>query len=108
MVDSDTLQLLPDRYFANMLAPFVRFGQYGNPIASDGAMNMFSRGRDLESNPFANILFPGLRTGARFGGFNGTLVPANFESSSNIVGIIREIASGSWLLAGDFGLIINE
>ncbi|HZW61497.1 MAG TPA: hypothetical protein VFF04_04705 [Candidatus Babeliales bacterium] len=98
-IDDATVQPLPDITFKNSPAPFINFGSYRNQYATDGALYLHSLDRDLSENPTVvagNIkrLF--------------TIVPLDFAGFSTIVRLVRNSASGSWLVAGDSPMRFNE
>ncbi|MDR3549915.1 MAG: hypothetical protein P4L31_00745 [Candidatus Babeliales bacterium] len=106
-VSDTTIQWIPNYYSAGIPAPIINFNSFKDVIATDGASFLNGVSRDLLRPPFVNILF-GLKRSQRSIISDNSNVPLVFGSSSHITQILRSAASGSWLVAGDFGLQVNE
>lgn len=103
-INSNSLQPLPDfillvPYDNGMPTFFVNFGQTRSAIAEDGTILLNSRDRDLEQPPFVYNKVRADRTVIPLSGIN---------IAGDITRMFRSIASGSWFIAGDLGLRLNE
>jgi len=108
LVEQDSIQFIPDLFLQGILSPFIRFGEFRNAVDGDGAARFAARGRNLELDPIVRLLEANLATGRAFAEVFSNTVPLTFTSSSNIIRVLRSFASGSWLVAGDFGIFANE
>lgn len=104
-IDNDTIVPLPDIKVKGRLSPFTAFNQYVHLINFDGTDNFFARNRKLIKNSalrgavsaWEPMLFDRV-----------VRVPLEIENYNYIVSMVRSSASGAWLVAGDFGLRVNE
>lgn len=102
-ISDTTLQTIPDIF---KLVPFgnggpsyfVNFGNVRDVIAKDGAV-LFN-GRDRE-DPEALFFDNNTRT-------NRTVIPLDISTGNDVLHALRSCGTGSWFIAGDFGLRINE
>ena len=93
-VTSSTLEPLPDIHIKGILTAFKTFRNFRSIILYDGA-DLFSSRDQVRNQPL--------------GLFNRNIrVPLCFDEGSIISAIVRDSASGAWIVAGDFGLRINE
>lgn len=104
-IDSNTVEPLPDMKIKDVLTAFNKFGQYVHLINFDGTDSFFVRDRRFAISP---MLRDELFTVAPFLFNRGVQVPLGIEEASSISAIMRSSASGAWLVAGDFGLRVNE
>lgn len=107
VVDDTTLQLIPNYFVVNIPAPIINYNGFRDVLATDGASFLSGLSRKLQQDPFVQILF-GLKRGVRNIFSSNTNVPLTLNSASRITNILRDSASGSWLVGGDFGLQVNE
>lgn len=105
-IDDSTIQLI-ENSIVNIPSPIINFNSFRDVIATDGALFLSGLSRDLKRPPFVNNLFDFKGRWHNNGGNSSTL-PLDLGSSSHITQILRSAASGSWLVAGDFGLQVNE
>ncbi len=110
-IDDNTIQPLPDIFVKDRLSYLMNYGQLRPMFATDGAMYFGARDRDLAINP--QVIVPSTATppqsGYRFVGVKGVAqLPVNISAGNNVTTLLRNFASGSWLISGDFGLQINE
>lgn len=104
-IDSNTIEPLPDVKVKDILTAFNTYGQYVQLINFDGTDNFFVRDRRFALSPMLrNELF----TLAPFVFNRGVQVPLGIEDGSSVSAVMRSSASGAWLVAGDFGLRVNE
>jgi hypothetical protein len=89
----------------DILTAFNKFGQYVHLFNFDGTDNFFVRDRRFALSP---ILRNELYTLAPFVFNRGVPVPLGVEDAASVSAITRSSASGAWLVAGDFGLRVNE
>lgn len=104
-IDSNTIEPLPDMKVKDILTAFNTFGQYVHLINFDGTDNFFVRDRRFALSP---MLRNELYTLAPFVFNRGVQVPLGVQDAASVSAITRSSASGAWLVAGDFGLRVNE
>lgn len=105
-VNNETVKLIPDMFINGKLSFFVNFGEYRNYIATDGAIISSSRSAYIDQSPFLEFAPIELKSGKRFGTRNSLqFAQKDFHSIGQL---IRNSASGAWMLPGDFGLRANE
>lgn len=107
-ITDTTIQPFPDFFVKDLHSYFISFGMQRNKLISDGSLYFSSR-KESDKNPFISLLQPTAqaRTGVRFLGTRAVTVPMN-PSDACITSLTRNSASGNWMIAGDFGLRINE
>ncbi len=98
-ITNSTMLPFRDIRVKNILSYYIGFGGYANNFITDGALKLHSRDRNLLQSPF-------VQSGTTTPTF--VELPLKIENASTIVRLLRSSASGSWLIAGDFGLQINE
>jgi hypothetical protein len=98
-IDANTVLPLHDIPIKDVFSSFIFFGNYANHFATNGALNLHSRNRDLTIPPL-------VRSGLTRRNF--VTLPLDLVNASTVVRLARESASGSWMVAGDFGLQLNE
>lgn len=98
LIDDTTILPLSDVEIEGFNSSFITFSGFRSTFTSDGALSLHTMGRTLLVSPY--IKTRGFRTGPeiRLGDGNGTLIGQ----------VLRSSTSGSWLVAGDFGIRINE
>jgi len=57
---------------------------------------------------YADVVTPGVRSKDSGVARQITLVPLVFDGAQTIARVMRSFGSGSWIVAGDFGLRMNE
>ncbi len=107
-LDDSIIQPLPDFFIEDIPSYFVNFGLFRNAFTTDGSLFFHAHDRDANEDPLLMLLPPGVRTGDRFTALRSSSIPLDLKGTSHIKPIIRNTASGSWLVAGDFGLRVNE
>ncbi len=107
-VTDSTMSQLPDYIVKDKPTFFINVGDYRNYMATDGAIFALSQSRYLKKKLFLEILDPLWRTRA----FRKSIESANKviqEGSAKHIGsMIRNGASGAWLVPTDQGLVVNE
>lgn len=88
-------------------APLVFYGGFRDLFATDGAAFFSARSRNLDAEPFVNMVV-GMLRGSPGNDQNVYPIPLSISTASHLTQIVRSFASGSWLVAGDFGLRVNE
>jgi len=97
-IDNNTVVPIPDEEIEGYSTAFLTFNGFRSTYTCDGALSLHSIGKTLLISPYVRTL--ALRTGAPapLDNGNGTLIGQ----------VLRSSTSGSWLVAGDFGIRINE
>lgn len=105
-IDNNTILPLPDIIVKNILTAFSTFGNFRNITLYDGA-DLFSTRDRAEIDP---PMFSRERVCvAPLVVYNrNTPLPLNIDESSIVSSMVRSSASGAWIIAGDFGLRVNE
>lgn len=93
-ITSTTIQAVPDILVEGTLSYFKNFGGFANQFATDGALDLYSRSRNLKTPPFIKSIQSVMP-------INDVPLPLNLASFSNIVRMEHSFASGSWLVMGD-------
>lgn len=111
VIDDTMLLPLPDLFIKDRPSFLVNFGDQRTVFATDGSVFFHARSREHQVNARVDAL-PILQSppasGFRFQGPRSSLVNTGIPTDSFIGSILRESASGSWLISGDFGLRVNE
>lgn len=89
-------------------APLVFYYGFRDIFATDGASFFNARSRNLNVDPFVNLVIGMLRGSAGNDQNVYTINPLNIATANHLTQIVRDFASGNWLVAGDFGLRVNE
>lgn len=111
-VTNTTLQTLPDYFVKNTPTFYLNVGDYRNYLATDGAIMALSQSRYIEQPPYVGLLGPNWHIGG---------VPQRLQQSveraqkvvqpltgKSMGKMLRQFASGSWLVGTDVGLFVNE
>ncbi|MCL4229095.1 hypothetical protein KJZ61_00195 [Candidatus Dependentiae bacterium] len=107
-VDNSTVQPLNDLFVKNSPSYLANLSGFRNLVSTDGSIRLVTVDRDLTTAPSAVVLMPSLATGLGAVLANSTVVPLNFSHAGDIVACLRTSALGSWVMAGDFGVVVNE
>jgi hypothetical protein len=106
-ITNGTIQLFNDFFIPNRPTFFVNIGSYRNFFYTDGLLLSVSRSRYLLEQLFVQSLPQALQQGFRVrvpqsGGFYT-------EVDANSVGQVQRISGlGSWVIPGDFGLVVHQ
>lgn len=97
-ISDATVLPVPDGEIEGYNTSFVTFNGFRSTYTCDGALSLHSIGKTLLISPYVRTR--SLRTG----------VPAPLEDGNGtLIGqVLRSSTSGSWLVAGDFGIRLNE
>ncbi len=106
-ITENTVQLFNDFFIAGRPTFFVNIGSYRNFFYTDGLLCSVSRSRYLLEKLFVQSLPSELQQGFRM------RVPQNVgfytEADANSVAQLRRISGlGSWVIPGDFGLVVHQ
>lgn len=107
-VTNSTLQIIPDAFKKNIPSYLVSYGLYQDLIATDGAIHLSARSRNRFENPGVFKLSGNLTSGQPLAERFGIFLPLNIESNNIISAMMRNPATGSWFITGDFGLKAGE
>lgn len=107
-VNDDTVKPFPDIFVKDTISYFVSFGIFRDWIVSDGAIFFHEINRFMCDNPVINVLWARARSGARFLADKNPALPILFQGTCFLLPLLRNSATGSWLLAGNEELHINE
>lgn len=99
VVDETTITPVGDLTYQNTLTSFINFGGPRNLFTTDGAFDAGASNRDLIENPY-------IKAGRYKKSF--VTIPVNVAEGSAFAAIVRNSTLGSWLIAGDMGLRVNE
>ena len=88
-------------------APLVFYDSYKDQFATDGASFFNGRSKNLATPPYVNLAV-GMLRGSFANNLSTYPVPLNISTAFHLTTIVKNFASGSWLMAGDFGLRVNE
>jgi len=97
-MSEETITPLRDFVAVDRISNFVNIGAFSSLFATDGTMFFTVIDRNKSKSALLTHSF----------GTSKITIPLPFKDASNIVRIVRSSAWGNWLIAGDFGLLINE
>ena len=106
-ITATTVQEFPDMFVKNRPSYFVGFGQYRSSYNTDGSLYFGTSNKTQTSGPVVVTL------DSTLGIYTGSRLPTTITMPTGVQGSIisaffRNIASGSWIIAGNAGLRINE
>ena len=108
----NTIQKVDDIFVKDIPSFFASFGLFRNILATDGALFFGTRSQQNEIDPVVTVL-----TSLSFGSVQTTFasrplfnrdVSVGLVKTSLLSAMLKNSASGSWLVAGDNGIRINE
>jgi hypothetical protein len=111
-ISDTTLQRIPDLFINPTPSYFVDFSQYIRLFATDGALfwnvldGTAQRGLSLRALPAQINAWP--KTAFRFLGVQSQTVPLTFANGSNGTSLVKNSATGGFMLTGSFGAYIQE
>ena len=109
-VQADTLTLFDDLYIKDVPSFLLNFGIFKQSFTTDGALYFSIEDQNL-TKPVSASLTPVKtppRTGVPFIGVSSRTVPITLSNGSYISALLRSVASGSFLITGDFNVQVNE
>jgi hypothetical protein len=112
VIDDNTVQPLPDLFVQNIPSYFYNFSALRTLFATDGALYISARDRELVFAPEITVPMADLSLknsfDFRFVGVRSVSLPIPLAGQSQLSAIFRNFSSGSWLISGEFGLQVNE
>lgn len=105
---SYTVKSLPDFFIEDIPTYFVQFSGYRNWIYTNGALFFQERDRTTQYNPLLALLPAYVKSGLRFGGNREEIIPISVQGADIIQPIVALSSSGSWFLAQNNILSVNE
>ncbi len=109
-MQATTVQQFDDLFVKNIPSFFLNFGNFNSIFATDGGLYFASRCKNGAGAPRV-VLTPGEpapRVGTRNVGERSSTVAINLADGTEINALQRSQASGSWIVAGDFGMQVLE
>jgi hypothetical protein len=109
-IDDRSVCTINDLFIKNSPAYFVHLGDFRPIIATQGPIRFITNDRESTTEATA-LLFPAyMTTGISLATASAqSVLPSRGETKpQKIVRLIPSVASGSWLLAGDVGLLVHE
>jgi hypothetical protein len=107
--DNDySIEPFPDFFIQDTPSYFAQLPGYRSWIYTDGALFFHERDKNITAGPILALLPSHVHSGSIFGGNYQTIIPIHLENTSIIQRITRSSASGSWLLAQNNILSVNE
>jgi len=109
-IDGMTVRQLPDVMIKGRPSYFVKYGQHRGMIEFDGAQLTSVRNKSPRGQTMVTLSHPlyEARTGVRFVGTRNVPMAAGYEADGIISSLCRNEATGSPIMAGSFGVRINE
>lgn len=109
-VNAETVALLPDIVVQNTPSNFLTFGMFVDEFITDGAVYMTRRDAQQTENSLVQIVSFATppRTGKPSIGIAMQPIKTLASLGRIITSLQRNVASGAWVITGDFGLRINE
>lgn len=108
IVQSDSILLFEDKFVQDLSTFFVNLKDYKNYIYTDGAIITTSSSSFFDVGPRFNILPKKLKAGDFVGASNSILIDLGIKNYKSINKTIRDSASGSLIITGDFGIRLNQ
>jgi len=109
-VQTDTFTLFNDLYVKDIPSFLLNFGIFKQNFTTDGALYFATQDQNLNESMLATLTSAKQppRTGVLFVGVNSSTVPITLTNGSYISTLLRSVASGSFLITGDFHVQVNE
>lgn len=109
-VSASTVQAFDDLFVKNIPSFLLSFGEFRSNFATDGALYFATRNKNIAVGPIVMITpaNPVPRVGFGNVGDRSTPVAINLAQATEINYFARNIASGSWIAAGDFNTQVLE
>ena len=109
-MQSTTVQPFNDLFVENIPSFFINFGVFKSGFATDGALYFATRNQSNRQAPLTVLTpaHPEPTVGIRNIGERSTPVIISYDNGTEINAFERSQASGSWLIAGNFGMHVLE
>jgi len=113
-ISDQTVQAIGDMYVRDVPSFLLNYGSLRTLFMTDGALWMAGRGRIRTDIPLVSVPLALLEPQSGYDGKSvgipqsQSALPLNINDFNSVSTILRECASGSWFISGDFGLRINE
>lgn len=112
VITDTTLQTFPDYFVKNTPTFYLNVGDYRNYLATDGAIMALSQSRYIEQPPYVSLLGPKWRLGGQPQRLQQAVERAQKVvqplTGKSMGKMLRQFASGAWLVGTDVGLFVNE
>ncbi len=110
-IGDETIAPFSDIFVEDIPSYFANLGQFKDLFTTDGALYFNTQNARLNLDSLVRLfpLEPEARTGNRFLGTRSIInVPIDLSDALTITALLRNIASGSWIISGNFGIQVNE
>lgn len=107
-ISDTTIQRIPDLFVKDIDSYFANFGLFKHGFSTDGSLFCAIHNKRADGPAEASTLFSkgGIFSGSGF--LTNKRIPINFDDGSLITSMLQSSASGSWLVAGDYGIRVRE
>jgi hypothetical protein len=102
------IEQFPDIFIKDIPTYFVQFAGYRNWIYTNGSLFFQERDRTIHHKPLCSLLPAYVKSGLRFGGNREEIIPVSVQGADIIQPIVALSSSGSWFLAQNNILSVNE
>lgn len=100
--------LIPDHFLEHHPSYYAEFDGCRDWIHNEGMLFFHAQNRNSPDDPLVALLSVNVRSGLRFAGNTNEMIPVDLSQTNIIRPLIRLNSSGTWLLAKDDKLIVNE
>ncbi|MBA2307634.1 hypothetical protein H0W26_05895, partial [Candidatus Dependentiae bacterium] len=107
VVTDKTVRIYPDYFFSDKKSFFVNNGEYRNYLVTDGSLIALSRSAFGGQKPLLELLPPRLKSGEINGARARTSLVTVPDPAFSMGKLLRNSASGAWMVIGDFGVRIQ-
>ncbi|MBT3455641.1 hypothetical protein HN446_01120 [bacterium] len=108
IVDDTIKPLESDSFVNGTNSFFINYGLFRDSFATDGAMYFAQRSKDGSAGPLVQALASGYTCGKMYLIKKAYNLSLGLSDANTIGKIVRNSASGAWIVNGDFGLKVNE
>lgn len=104
-----TIEPFEDMFIVGCPSYYASLSEFRNIFATDGALYFTARSKDSSTGAPVFSHFPyNAMTGTLSMGYKSITIPLAYKNGARISSLLQASGSGSWFIAGDFGLLINE
>lgn len=108
-VGATTVQHIPNVIIEGINGPFTQLGAYRNMFATNGATLLVASSKNLSTAPQLVRLPLAIGSGSAFRYSNEKALEISLpDTATSINGMVRNSATGSWIVYGDFGVLVLE